>query len=306
MPDNKRVATLNLQRRNTRYFFLFISPWLVGFVVFVLGPMLSSIYLSFTKYSISDPPRWVGLDNYDVIFKGWEPSFYNSVEVTIVYSLLAVPLGILIALLAALLLNVEQIKGMSYYRTVFFLPSLLPAVATTITWAFVFNPKYGYLNAVYSALVDGDGPDWLMEHTLGCLVMIAIWGFGNTMMIFLAGLQDVPKSLLEAATVDGANVWQRFVHVTIPAIFPVIFFNLVVGVIGSFQVFTQAFVLRDIGTGQINQKAVFFYVLNIYENAFQNGRFGLACALAWILMMAILSLTLVQFYLKKRWAPDDE
>ena len=132
--------------------------------------------------------------------------------------------------------------------------------------------------------------------------MIAVWGFGNTMMIFLAGLQEVPKSLVEAATVDGANAWQRFWHVTVLAIFPVLFFNIVVGIIGSFQVFTQAFVFRSIGGAQINEKAVFFYVLNIYENAFQYGRFGLA----WILMVAILMMTLVQFYLKKRWAPDDE
>ena len=297
---------MNEQSRNTRYFFLFISPWLVGFSVFILGPIISSIYLSFTKYSISDPPRWVGLDNYAVIFKGWEPSFYNSVEVTIAYSVLAVPLGVSVALFAALMLNVPKIKGMSYYRTIFFLPSLLPAVATTITWAFVFNPKYGYLNAVYTALLGGDGPDWFMQHTLGCLIMIAVWGFGNTMMIFLAGLQEVPKSLVEAATVDGANAWQRFWHVTVPAIFPVLFFNIVVGIIGSFQVFTQAFVFRSIGGAQINEKAVFFYVLNIYENAFQYGRFGLACALAWILMVAILMMTSVQFYLKKRWAPDAE
>jgi len=297
---------LNEKSRDTWYFFLFISPWLVGFTVFILGPVLSSVYLSFTKYSISDPPRWVGLDNYAVIFKGWEPSFYNSVKVTIVYSVLAVPLGVLVALLAALLLNVPKIKGMSYFRTVFFLPSLLPAVATTITWAFVFNPKYGYLNTAYTAMLGDDGPDWLMEHTLGCLVMIAVWGFGSTMMIFLAGLQEVPKSLSEAATVDGANTWQRFCHVTVPAIFPVIFFNIVVGIIASFQVFTQAFVFRSIGGANIDEKAVFFYVLNIYENAFQYGRFGLACALAWILMVAILMMTFVQFYLKKRWAPDDE
>ena len=132
---------MNEKSRDTRYFFLFISPWLVGFTAFILGPVLSSVYLSFTKYSISDPPRWVGLDNYAVIFKGWEPSFYNSVKVTIAYSVLAVPLGVSVALLAALMLNVPKIKGMSYFRTVFFLPSLLPAVATTITWAFVFNPN---------------------------------------------------------------------------------------------------------------------------------------------------------------------
>jgi multiple sugar transport system permease protein len=290
----------------TRWFFLFISPWLIGFTLFVLGPVVSSVYLSMTKYSIVDPPRWVGLENYLVIFRGWEPSFYNSVRVTIVYSLLAVPLGVLVALLTALLLNVPRVKGMSTFRTVFFLPSLLPAVATTITWAFVFNPKYGYLNAVYGALTGGEGPNWLMEHTLGCLVTIAVWGFGNTMMIFLAGLQDVPASLMEAATVDGANAWQRFRHVTIPAIMPVLFFNVVVGIIGSLQVFTQAFVFRSTNEAGIDQKAVFFYVLNIYENAFVNGRFGLACALAWILMVAILLLTLGQFYLKHRYAPTSE
>ena len=133
-----------------------------------------------------------------------------------------------------------------------------------------------------------------------------MWGFGNTMMIFLAGLQDVPASLMEAATVDGANAWQRFRHVTIPAIMPVLFFNVVVGIIGSLQVFTQAFVFRSTNEAGIDQKAVFFYVLNIYENAFVNGRFGLACALAWILMVAILLLTLGQFYLKHRYAPSAE
>ena len=298
---------MNEKSRDTWYFFLFISPWLVGFTVFILGPILSSVYLSFTKYSISDPPRWVGLDNYAVIFKGWEPSFYNSVKVTIVYSVLAVPLGVSVALLAALMLNVPNIKGMSYFRTVF-----LPAPRSCRRWRrrslgrSSSTPKYGYLNTAYTAILGSDGPDWLMEHTLGCLVMIAVWGFGNTMMIFLAGLQEVPKSLSEAATVDGANTWQRFCYVTVPAIFPVIFFNIVVGIIASFQVFTQAFVFRSIGGANIDEKAVFFYVLNIYENAFQYGRFGLACALAWILMVAILMMTLVQFYLKKRWAPDDE
>jgi ABC-type sugar transport system permease subunit len=289
--------------RHTLLFFLFISPWLLGFLMLTLGPTLASLYLSFTKYNITEPPRWVGAHNYAVIFKGWEPNFYNSVKVTCVFTAVAVPLNILVALSAALLLNVPKIKAMSVFRTIYFLPALLPAVASTIIWAWVFDPKFGYLNALYAFLFGEPGPNWLQEHALGCLVTIAVWGFGNTMMIFLAALQDVPTSLLEAATIDGANAWGRFRHVTIPIISPAIFFNVVVGIIASLQIFTQAFVFSMANV--VNHKAVHFYVLNIYQHAFEHARFGLASALAWILMAAVFIMTLVQFYLRKKWVFDN-
>jgi multiple sugar transport system permease protein len=290
---------------NTKYFFLFISPWLIGFTLFTLGPILSSLYLSFTKYSIVAAPRWVGLLNYEAIFKGFEPNFFNSVKVTVLFTMLAVPLNIIISLAAAMLLNVKNIRGMTFFRTVFFFPALIPAVASTIVWAWVFHPKYGVLNLLYSKLFGGQGPNWLQDPhlVLGCIVVITIWAFGNTMMIFLAGLQGVPKGLLDAATIDGASNWQRFRNVTVPYISPVIFFNVIIGIIGAFQVFTQAFIFTEFNgtTVSVNDKAVHFYVLNIYQQAFENGRFGLACALAWILLFGILVMTLIQFYFKKKW-----
>ena len=295
---------------DTKYFFLFISPWLIGFTVFTLGPVLSSLYLSFTKYSIVEAPRWVGLLNFKAILKGYEPNFYNSVRVTVLFTLLAVPLNIIIALTAALLLNVKNIRGMSVFRTIFFLPALIPIVASTIVWAWVFHPKYGVLNQLFLMVFGAQGPNWLQDPhlALGCIVVVTIWAFGNTMMIFLAGLQGVPKVLLDAATIDGASGWHRFRNVTVPFISPVIFFNLIIGIIGAFQVFTQAFIFTEFNgtTVAVNNKAVHFYVLNIYQQAFENGRFGLACALAWILLIVILSMTMIQFYFKKRWVYYNE
>jgi multiple sugar transport system permease protein len=290
---------------NTKYFFLFISPWLIGFTLFTLGPILSSLYLSFTKYSIVEAPRWVGMLNYKAIFKGFEPNFFNSVKVTVLFTMLAVPLNIIIALAAALLLNVKNIRGMTFFRTVFFLPALIPVVATALAWSWVFHPKYGVLNLLYLKLFGEQGPNWLQSPplVLGCIVVITIWAFGNTMMIFLAGLQGVPKGLLDAATIDGASGWQRFRNVTVPYISPVIFFNVIIGIIGAFQVFTQAFIFTELNRAgvSVNNKAVHFYVLNIYQQAFENGQFGLACALAWILLLVILVMTLIQFYFKKKW-----
>ncbi|MGB2823569.1 MAG: sugar ABC transporter permease [Phycisphaerae bacterium] len=293
---------MKVQRRNTLLFFAFISPWLIGFVVFIAGPMLASLYLSFTKYTIVDAPRWVGWHNYEAIFRGWEPNFYNSVRVTVLYAVTAVPLTILVALAAALLLNVKGARGISVFRTLFFLPSLLPAVASAIIWAWLFNSRFGLLNRLWMLAFAREGPEWLHDErlALSCLVVMAVWGFGNTMMIFLAGLQDVPEALTEAARIDGAGPWATFRHVTLPQISPVIFFNVVTGVIAALRVFTQAFVL-SIGEININRKATHFYVLNIYQDAFQNRWFGTACALAWILLVVIVLVTAVQFHFRRKW-----
>lgn len=293
---------MNSSRRHTAWFFLFIFPWMIGFCLFILLPMLASLYLSFTRYDIMTPPQWIGWHNYTSIFRGWEPNFYNSVKVTLLYALFAVPLTLLVALLAALLLNLRNIKGMSVFRTIFFLPSLLPAVASTIVWAFAFNARFGLLNTLYQRLFHQPGPDWLADPHLAlfCLVTIAVWGFGNTMMIFLAGLQDIPLSLTEAARIDGAGAWQSFRHVTLPQLSPVIFFNVVTGIIAALRIFAQAFVLSDESI-RINHKAAHFYVLNIYQDAFQSRWFGMASALAWLLLLAIVLVTALQFYLRKKW-----
>jgi len=290
-------------RRETRLFFSFIMPWLTGFMVFVVGPMLASLYLAFTRYSIQSSPQWVGLLNFKSIVLGWDPAFYRSVKVTLLYVVLAVPMGLIVSLSAALVLNVQGIKGRSIFRTVFFLPSLLPVAASGIIWSWVFNPQYGLLNRLIQVVLGVDGPEWLMHPVLAlvCMVIISVWGFGGGMIIFLAGLQGVPRHLMEAAMIDGANAWQRFRHVTIPQLSPVIFFNLIMGMIGALQVFSIAYIFRSSAGSEINASATNFYVLNIFNHAFVNDRFGLACALAWVLFVAILILTALQFYGSRRW-----
>ena len=292
-------------RRETKLLLLFISPWLVGFTVLVAGPMCASFYLAFTRYSIQSSPQWVGLLNFKALLLGWGPNFYNSLRVTFIYMVQAVPLSVVVALSAAMLLNLKQIKGKSVFRTIFFVPSLLPVAASGIIWAWVFNPKYGILNRLIYLVFGAKGPDWLTHPTfaLSCLVIMAMWGFGGAMIIFLAGLQGVPKSLIEASVIDGANAWQRFRHVTVPQISPVIFFNLVMGMIGALQIFSIAYIFQM--TGGVNREATYFYVLNIFNNAFLHDRFGLACSLAWVLFVMILVLTGLQFLGGRKWVHYD-
>jgi len=264
--------------------------------------MVASLYLAFTRYSIQSSPRWVGLLNFRAIIPGWEPNFCNSLQATFVYVILAVPMGLVVALSAALLLNLQSIKCKSIFRTLFFLPSLLPVAASGIVWAWVFNPKYGLLNRVIELVTGAPGPEWLSNPRLAlyCLVIIATWGFGGGMIIFLAGLQGVPRTLMEAAVIDGANTWQRFRHVTIPQISPVIFFNMIMGMIGAMQVFSVAYIFQQ-ADASVSREATQFYVLNIFYHAFLNDRFGLACALAWVLFVMILVLTSVQFWVGRKW-----
>jgi len=289
-------------RRETKLLLAFISPWMIGFTMFLIGPMVASLYLAFTRYSIQSYPRWVGLQNFRAVFLGWEPNFYHSLQVTLVYVILAVPMGLIVALSAALLLNLQSIKGKSIFRTLFFLPSLLPVAASGIVWAWVFNPKNGLLNRVIELVSGQQGPEWLSNPRLAlyCLVVIATWGFGGGMIIFLAGLQGVPRHLMEAALIDGANMWQRFRHVTIPQISPVIFFNLIMGMIGAMQVFSVAYIFQQ-ADASVSREATHFYVLNIFYHAFLYDRFGLACALAWVLFVMILILTSVQFWAGRKW-----
>ena len=289
-------------KRETKLFLAFILPWLIGFTVFVAGPMLASLYLAFTRYSIQSSPQWVGLLNFRSIVMGWEPNFYNSVRVTVLYMIMAVPLGLIVSLSAALVLNLQHIKCKSIFRILFFLPSLLPVAASGIIWGWVFNPRYGLLNRVISSVFGIPGPEWFLTPQLAlvCLVVISGWGFGGGMIILLAGLQGVPRHLMEAAMIDGANAWQRFRHVTIPQLSPVIFFNLIMGMIGAMQVFSIAYIFQQ-SDAAISREGTHFYVLNIFNHAFLNDRFGLACALAWVLFVAILILTALQFYGSRKW-----
>jgi multiple sugar transport system permease protein len=274
---------------------LCILPWLVGFVTFTAGPMLASALLSFMEWEILTPPVWVGLANFADMAS--EPLFGLALWNTLYYTVLGVPVYLAAALLMALLLNMN-LRGTSVYRTIYFLPSLTPAVANALLWVWIFNPDFGLANVLLNTL-GLPGQKWLFDPQLAklCFVLMGIWGAGQQMVIFLAGLQGIPQELLEAASIDGANGWRRFWSITLPLLSPTIFFNLVVGVIGSFQVFTAAFIATQGGP----QNATLFYVLYLYRNAFEYFKMGYASALAWVLFLIVLLVTLVQFRLAKRF-----
>lgn len=279
--------------------YLFILPWIVGFLVLTLGPMLASLYFSFTQYSVIRAPRFIGLDNYIRAFSGRDLLFYGSMWRTLLFSLYYVPLGVLISLILAVMLN-QKLYGTTVYRTLFFLPTLTPAAASALLWSWLLNPEVGPINYMLYRL-GINAPRWLAspQWALPTIVLIAIWGTvgGSRMIIFLAGLQGVPEELYDAASIDGASGWHRFRHVTFPMISPVIFFNLILSVIASFRVFTFAFMT----TGGGPAYSTWFYMLHLYQTAFRSLYMGYASALAWILFVIVLAFTILQFRLSGRW-----
>jgi multiple sugar transport system permease protein len=287
-----------LARRKALHGYLFISPFLVGFVVFTAYPLLASLYLSFTNFNLMSAPQWVGLQNYARAFSD-DPLFWGSLWRTTEYALLIVPLGVALSLGAAMLLN-QGYPGTSIFRTFFFLPSITPVIASVLIWLWILHPTLGVMNYLLS-LVGIQGPAWTQSTVwaLPSLVLLGLWGTvgGSRMIVFLAGLQGVPPELHEAAEIDGANAWQRFRHVTLPLISPTIFFNVVISVIGALSVFSVAY----IGTQGGPAYATYFYVYHLYTNAFQYNLMGYASALAWIFLVIVLALTVVQFRLQDRW-----
>lgn len=294
------------RRREALQGFFFISPWIVGFLAFTFYPMLASLFYSLNDYKILTPPEWVGLRNYAYAFLGkplgtdGDPLFWLSLLRTLSWGVLTVPLGVLGSLLAAVLLN-QGTRGTAVYRTCFFLPSLTPGVATILLWMWILQPQIGVFNSVIDAVTGLRGPNWLgsTEWALPSLAMIALWSSigGSRMLIFLAALQGVPREVYESAKVDGANAFQSWLHITVPLISPAIFFNLILGIIGSFHVFTSAFVATQGGPAY----ATYFYALHLYTQAFKSFDMGYASALAWILFAIILALTLLQMKLADRW-----
>ena len=288
--------------RDARDGYLFALPWLLGFFLFTLGPMVVSILMSFTEWNGITPLsqiRWVGTDNYRALLTD-DPRFLKALTNTTWYVLWAVPFGTLNALCLALLLN-QEVKGQSVFRTLFYLPSVVSGVATSMLWLWLFNPSFGPINYALSLLgVPQDRlPGWLTdpEWALSALVLMSLWGVGNSMLIYLAGLQGVPGHLYEAADLDGANAWVRFRNVTLPLLTPTLLFNLVMGIIGSFQTFTQAFVMTKGGP----KDATLFYVLYLYQKAFQQFKMGYASAMAWIFFVIIMAFTLMLLRSSKRW-----
>jgi multiple sugar transport system permease protein len=286
---------ITMRRREAIIGYIFLLPWLIGFLVFLVGPMLTSIYLSLTEYKMISSPVWIGLDNYERMLT--DPLAKHSLMVTIKYTAFAVPLGMASAMAVAVLLN-QKIHASGIFRTVFYLPSVISGVAIALVFAWIFNYRFGILN-YFLSLVGIDGPNWLgsARYALWAFVVMSLWGIGPNVVIYLAGLQGVPVALHEAATIDGAGSWTRFWKITFPLITPVILFTMIMGVIGSFQTFTQAYIMT--GGGPAN--ATLFFLLYLYKNAFNWFEMGYASALAWLLFIIILILTAIMWRSSARW-----
>jgi multiple sugar transport system permease protein len=285
-----------LERREALLFYVLILPWLINLLVLSLGPVISALYLSLTSYDIVNPPTFVGMANYQQLFAG-DPLFLKSLQVTAIWVFAGVPLRLVVALLFAILLN-QKLVGIGFFRTVFYLPSVVSGVAVALLWIWVLQPQFGLLN-YFLGLLGVPGPQWLASPTwaLPGFIVMSLWSTGATMIIFLAGLQGIPLDLYEAAAIDGAGRIREFVSITVPMITPVILFNLVIQIINSFQVFTQAFIMTN--GGPVN--ATLFYVLLLYRVAFQYNQMGYASAMAWILFIIILVLTALVFRSSGRW-----
>lgn len=285
-----------LRRAEIRAGVLFASPWMAGFLLFTLGPLVASIWLSMTQYDVLTPPRFVGLDNYRNIILA-DRLFYKSLYNTLYITVFGVPANILMGLGIAMLLNLK-VKGMHFYRTIYYLPSIVPTVASAILWMWLLNPQFGLINAALS-LLGISGPAWLSSETWSkpSIILMGLWGAGGSMVIYLAGLKGIPEQLYEAAEIDGAGIWAKFFKITLPMLTPTLFFNLIMGIIGHLQIFAQAYIMT--GGGPVD--STLFYVYYLFNNAFAYFKMGYASALAWILFLIILVITLIQFHFANRW-----
>ncbi|MEM4217697.1 MAG: sugar ABC transporter permease [Candidatus Methanomethylicaceae archaeon] len=274
--------------------YLFILPWIIGFVIFTAGPLLGSFSISLTEWNIVGTPKFVGLQNYQKMLE--DKFFWQSLKVTMLY-LFNVPLNLVLGLLLALLLN-QKVRGLGFFRTVFYLPSVTAGVAVSLLWMWIFNPRFGVINILLKK-IGITGPAWLGSETwaLPALIIMSVWGVGGGMLVYLGALQSVPTALYEAATLDGAGACRKFLHITVPMITPVLLLNLIMGIIGSFQVFTQAYIM----TGGGPNYATLFYVLYLYQQAFRWFNMGYASALAWLLFLIILACTYLVFRTSSRW-----
>jgi multiple sugar transport system permease protein len=287
------------QTQRALWGYVFALPWIVGLIVFWIGPILASFYLSFTNYEVIGAAEWLGLDNYTRAFTE-DDLFWASMGRTFTFALFYVPVAIIGALLLASLLN-QKLKGTNIYRTIFFMPHLIPAVALAVVWTFLLQPRLGPINYMLRGIGISDPPNWLAarESALYSVIMINVWAAvgGNTMLIFLAGLQGVPQELYEAAEIDGAGSFRKFWNVTLPLLTPTIFFNMVLAIIAALKVFTTAWVATKGGPSY----ATWFFALHIYTEAFQYFRLGYGSALAWVLAVIVMFFTWIQVQYSRRW-----
>jgi multiple sugar transport system permease protein len=290
----------SLQRRETLAGLAFISPWFIGFWIFTAGPMAFSLWLSLNAYDVLNPPRFIGLENYQNLFQ--DPRFVLALRNSFIYAVLYVPLMIVVALWLALILN-RVGKAAGFFRTAFYLPSITPAVAIGTLWLWLLNPRVGLVNKGL-AIFGIDGPGWTTDPMWikPGIVLMSLWSVGSTVIIYLAALRNVPNELYEAASIDGATGWRQFRHITLPMISGAIFFTLIVNTIASLQVFTEVYTMFF---GNMESSAAssagLFYNIYLFRQAFEFLRMGYASAMAWVLFVIILILTVIQLNVSKRW-----
>ena len=286
----------NRKNDESRLGWLMASPWIIGFVIFTAGPMIASLWLAGTSWDLLTPPQWVGLANFQTMV--WEDELpLHAMRITVLYAVMALPLHLFFGVSLAMLLN-TKIWGLAILRTIYYLPAILAGVAVALLWRWIFSPDFGLLNLALSQ-IGIQGPAWLSDRTwvMPSFVLMSLWGVGGSMVIYLAGLQGIPTDLYEAADMDGANWFRRIINITLPMLSPVIFFQLIMGIIHAMQIFTQAFIMTNGGPAN----ASLFYMLYLYRQAFQYFNMGYASALAWVLFVCILLLTLLIFRTASSW-----
>jgi multiple sugar transport system permease protein len=299
----ERQARRRAAGRDNKAGYLFLLPWLIGLIVITIGPLLASLYLSFTEYSLIESPKWIGVDNF-VRMIG-DARLHNALKVTFIYVVVSVPLQLALALAIAILLD-RGMRGLAFYRSVFYLPSMLGAsVAIALLWRQIFGTD-GLVNQILRVFGVDAHTGWISDprYALSTIILLHVWTFGSPMVIFLAGLRQIPTMYHEAASMDGAGRWRRFVHITLPLLSPIIFFNLVLQIINAFQSFTQAFVVSN-GTGGPSDSTM-FYSLYLYQRGFGEFEMGYAAAMAWLLVVIVGALTAINFWASKYWVFYDD
>lgn len=283
-------------RKEAAWFYLMIAPWLVGFLVFLAGPLLASLYFSFTDYDLLTPPRWIGLGNYRHMF-GTDPLFWKVVGNTVFYTAIAVPATTVVSIGLAALLN-RSVPGIRVFRTIVYLPSLVPLVASAMLFTWVLAPDTGLLNRALR-LVGIHGPAWLLDETWvkPALILMSLWSVGTSVILLLAGMQGIPAEFGEAARIDGASPWQQFRRITLPMLSPVILFNVIMGMIGSFQIFSQVYILTKGGPDNASEMLVPY----LFDQGFRFNKMGYASALSWVLFVIIMAFTALVFRTSSGW-----
>jgi multiple sugar transport system permease protein len=298
-PFQKQITRkINPETRKVLKGLAFISPWMIGFLAFTLYPLLASLYYSFTDFSLFGSPKWIWLSNYIKLFS--DPKFFKSMGNTLIFSVVVVPASIFLAMGLAILLN-NGLRGNSIYRTVIFMPSIVPAVASAVVWMWILNPQWGLLNGALR-LVGLQGPPWLSsaDWAKPSLLLITLWMIGSDMILYLAGLQEIPLDYYEAASLDGAGSWHKVRYITIPLLTPIMFFHLINAFIWSFNYFSIPYIVSNQGSGQ-PADSLLFYSLYLYQNGFRYLKMGYASAMAWLLFMLVMACTIIILKTSNRW-----